>query len=101
MRIEFVTEIGCARIVYSMKIVDDLATTMTCRKELHSKLYQHKTNVALDCQFVDILALANDHLLFSAADGRMYRMSDAMKDMSAYYKVCDGVFDLVCLDMLG
>jgi hypothetical protein len=68
---------------------------MNCRKELHSKIYQHKTGVGLDIQLVDILLLANEHLRFIGSNGQAYRMSDAVNDMSAYVQMTDSVIDLV------
>lgn len=51
--------------------------------------------IALDVQLVDILLLANNYLPFVGSNGQVYRMSEAVNEMSAYFQMTDNVLDLV------
>uniref|UniRef100_A0A914WXT2 HD/PDEase domain-containing protein n=1 Tax=Plectus sambesii TaxID=2011161 RepID=A0A914WXT2_9BILA len=82
---------GCRRICYAEKAKTELEAVGSTRFHLHKVLYQHKTARACELIVVELLAAADDVLRFEGKDKKMYRMSEAVEDMQAYYRLDDSV----------
>ncbi|KAI6220628.1 HD domain-containing protein [Aphelenchoides fujianensis] len=89
---------GCHRIGYAKKVEADIITTMNARTDLHTKVYKHKTVLALQHVLVEALCAANPTLRFESAveRGKQLKMSEAYQDMSVYAQLTDDyIFQLI------
>ncbi|KAI1890240.1 hypothetical protein AGOR_G00151680 [Albula goreensis] len=67
------------------KEVDNLYNMFHTRNGLHRRAYQHKVSNAIELMITEALVKAKDYI----------KMSEAIKDMEAYSKLTDNVFDKI------
>jgi len=82
-------------ICFPEKLIEDVLRVFRLRFELHGKLYQHRVTKAQELQIIDILKLADEHLLIAGTSGQRMRLSETVHDVQAYVKVKDSVLDLI------
>uniref|UniRef100_A0A914E3W7 HD/PDEase domain-containing protein n=1 Tax=Acrobeloides nanus TaxID=290746 RepID=A0A914E3W7_9BILA len=88
-------DVGYSRIVYGRKVRSDVYTVMYSREDLHSRLYQHKTSVAIETMVVDALVKAAPYLEYKGDDGRYYDLYHAFENISAYLQLNDYVTEKI------
>ncbi|KAI6219825.1 HD domain-containing protein [Aphelenchoides fujianensis] len=89
---------GCHRIGYAKKVEADIITTMNARTDLHTKVYKHKTVLALEYMLVEALSAADLFLHFESSlePGKQLKLSECYTDMSAYSQLTDDfIFQLI------
>ncbi|EDV29078.1 uncharacterized protein TRIADDRAFT_18236, partial [Trichoplax adhaerens] len=79
------------------KEVDNTYDMFYTRHMLHKRAYQHKTVKLIESMIVEALLIANDHLKFPGANGRMLKLSETINDMVAYTNVTDYVIQQIKL----
>ncbi|KAI6219775.1 HD domain-containing protein [Aphelenchoides fujianensis] len=83
-------------IAFQEKLIPELNTTLSCRSELHEKIYKNKAVLGLESLLVDVLVAADPFLLFtSPSTGRQYRMSEAFEQMDVLEQLDDRVLKLI------
>ncbi|KAI6242174.1 Deoxynucleoside triphosphate triphosphohydrolase SAMHD1 [Aphelenchoides fujianensis] len=88
--------LGYKVIAFQEKLISELNTTLSCRSELHEKIYKNKAVLGLESLLVDVLVAADPFLLFtSPSTGRQYRMSEAFEQMDVLEQLDDRVLKLI------
>ncbi|ESO04811.1 hypothetical protein HELRODRAFT_111791 [Helobdella robusta] len=77
----------CAR----NKEADNLYEMFHCRSTLFKQAYLHKTTIIHNYMICEALRLADDHLSFPGTNGKLYKMSEGMNDMEAFWKMTDDI----------
>ncbi|ESN97611.1 hypothetical protein HELRODRAFT_85388, partial [Helobdella robusta] len=77
----------CAR----NKEADNLYEMYHCRSSLFKQAYLHKTTIILNYMICEAMKLADDHLFFPGTNGKLYKMSEGMNDMEAFWKMTDDI----------
>jgi len=68
------------------------------RYALHKKAYQHRVGQVVDLMHCEALKLADPYLTIPSGDGiGTVRLSESIRDMSAYRFVTDAVFSLIAV----
>lgn len=65
------------------------------RYALHKRAYQHRVGTAVELMLLEVMLLADDHLLFSGTEGALCKMSQCPGDMAAYWKLSDSVIKMI------
>lgn len=72
-----------------------LAQLFHTRYALHKRAYQHRVGTAVELMLLEVMLLADDHLLFSGTGGALRKMSQCPSDMAAYWKLSDSVIKMI------
>ena len=83
------------RICIRDKEAEAVAEMYHDRARLHKHAYQHRVTKIVDRMMVDCWLLANEHIRRKGSDGKMYKLSEAWKDIVAFEKLNDDLFSLI------
>ncbi|XP_048406167.1 deoxynucleoside triphosphate triphosphohydrolase SAMHD1 isoform X2 [Stegostoma tigrinum] len=101
---DFVRFLKFARVcqVHKMKCIctrdkeaEDLYNMFHTRNTLHRRAYQHRVCNIIECMITEAMVLADPYIEISGTDGKLYKMSEAIDDMSAYTKLTDEIFQQI------
>ncbi|OXA54560.1 Deoxynucleoside triphosphate triphosphohydrolase SAMHD1 [Folsomia candida] len=89
---------GELRIAYRQKIRQNLEELFHQRAAFHQKAYQHKDTKIIELMILDGLNSANseEKFVYGPDTGKWYNLSSAHKDISAFLKLTDAIFELIC-----
>ncbi|CAJ1085056.1 deoxynucleoside triphosphate triphosphohydrolase SAMHD1-like [Xyrichtys novacula] len=77
------------------KEADNMYDMFYTRHCLHRRAYQHKVNKIIEHKMAEALVKADDHIKIEGSRKRKYTPSTAIKDMEAYTKLTDHVFEQI------
>nr|XP_040049338.1 deoxynucleoside triphosphate triphosphohydrolase SAMHD1-like [Gasterosteus aculeatus aculeatus] len=86
---------GQKQICFRDKEVEDLYDMFYTRICLHRRAYQHKAANIVETMITEAFWKADGHIEFEGSGGQKFKLSDTIKDMEAYTKVTDDVFEKI------
>jgi HD superfamily phosphohydrolase len=57
------------------------------RYALHKRAYQHRVSASIELMLIEVLVLADPHILLPGKNGNLCRMSQCPSDMTAYWRL--------------
>ncbi|CAJ0920059.1 unnamed protein product, partial [Mesorhabditis belari] len=95
MRVLMDEKKGYRRIAYAKKVHNNLQSVGDSRQLMHRVVYQHYTCRAIERMVIRALLLADEHLTFTGSDGKRFKLSETINDMSAFLKTDDAVIQMI------
>uniref|UniRef100_A0A673B5M9 HD domain-containing protein n=1 Tax=Sphaeramia orbicularis TaxID=375764 RepID=A0A673B5M9_9TELE len=88
-----VAEDGEWQICIRDKEVSNIYEMFHTRSRLHRRAYQHKTNKIIELMITEAFVKADKHICRKGSKGKTFTLSETIKDMEAYTKLTDHIFD--------
>lgn len=84
-----------SQLCFADKEVKNLCDMFKTRYELHEKAYKHRVGDIIEIMIAEAMCLANDIIMISGKNGKKLKLSETIKDMEAYEKLTDSIFEKI------